>query len=80
VTLGAAGGSLGPLTSYTVGSTFNALAFGMAVADLDGQPDIVSANRQSQSVSVLLNTGSGTFAPNTAMRPATRPTRWWLPT
>ena len=40
---------------------------GVIAADLnaDGQPDLVSANLQASSVSVLLATGSGTFAART---------------
>src|SRR5262249_41375572 len=54
------------LPSFTLGGSFAAGAapFALTVADVNqaGKPDLVTANSNSNSVSVLLGTGDGNFA------------------
>ena len=54
------GPDFGPHVTYTVGSVPSSVAMG----DLDGDrhPDLVTANWNDDSISVLLNQGDGTFA------------------
>ena len=55
--------SFGPKTDFTTGSS----PFSVTSADFnaDGKPDLAVANRDSNSVSVLLGNGSGGFGPKT---------------
>ena len=61
VLLGLAGGGFAPVSNYSTGPS--SLPQGIAVADVngDGRPDLVTANDNNNTVSVLLNTG--TFTP-----------------
>jgi len=63
VLLGKGDGTLGDAIGYPAGAG----TFGLAAGDLngDGFPDIVTAGQRAQSVSVLLNTGKGTFTRGT---------------
>src|SRR5581483_10570988 len=51
-----------PAASYAVGS----FPYSVAVGDFngDGKPDLVTANNESNNVSVLLGNGDGTFQPH----------------
>ncbi len=65
VFMGDGRGNLSGPINYPVGnSSDNPSTRGLAVLDLngDGWTDIVTANRRHSNVSILLNTGSGTFA------------------
>ena len=59
--LGKGDGTFQSPTSYTVGTTPEAVA----VADLngDGKPDVIVGNRNSGNISVLLNAGNGSLLP-----------------
>ncbi|KAA9338731.1 T9SS type A sorting domain-containing protein [Hymenobacter busanensis] len=63
VLLGAGNGTLGTATVYSTGASSR--PWGVAAGDVngDGKPDIVTANRDNNSISVLLNTAI--FAPTT---------------
>ena len=65
-----------PLT-YAVGSRPR----GLAVHDIDGDglPDIAVANSNSSTISVLLNTGKGTFHGQQSMAVAERPVHLCIP-
>ncbi len=43
----------------------------------DGKVDVVVANRNSGTVSVLVNSGTGTFAPKVDYPTGSRPTFRW---
>ena len=60
VLLGLGDGGFAPQVTYRVGANPR----GVSVGDLngDGAPDIVTANQNDNTISVLLN-GAGTFAP-----------------
>lgn len=68
VLLGQAGSSFAPVVTYSTGA--NSAPVGIALSDVnaDGRPDIVTTNNGSNSVGVLLNTG--TFTPLATARPA----------
>ena len=56
-------GTFAAATNYSLAA--NSYPYGVAVGDFngDGKPDLVIANSDTASVSVLLNNGNGTFAP-----------------
>jgi hypothetical protein len=58
-------GTFTPQTNYSTGS--NSYPFGVAVVDVnsDSIPDIIVANSVSNNVGIFLNTGNGTFTPQT---------------
>ena len=58
--------SFGPMASYPVG--LNSAPLGIALADMngDGRPDLLTANDATQTVSLLLALGNGTFGPPAA--------------
>lgn len=62
VLLGNADGTFQPATTYDSGGTVSIF---VAVADLnvDGKPDLVVVNRNSNDIGVLLGNGDGTFQP-----------------
>lgn len=62
VLLGNADGTFQPATTYDSGGTVSIF---VAVADLnvDGKPDLVVVNRNSDDIGVLLGNGDGTFQP-----------------
>jgi len=60
VRLGNGDGSLGAAVSYAIGGIPSFIVIARDV-DLDGRLDLVSANRGSDDVSVLLGVGDGTF-------------------
>ncbi len=62
VLLGAGNGTFSSITEISVGST----PHGVAVLDVDGDgdPDIVNSNNGSNNLSLLVNNGSGSFAPS----------------
>ncbi len=64
VRLNQGNGVFGPFATYESGI----YVFGLACADFDGDghPDLATANFVSDSFSVLLNSGFGTFGPRTA--------------
>ncbi|HVS28724.1 MAG TPA: FG-GAP-like repeat-containing protein, partial [Solirubrobacteraceae bacterium] len=64
VLLNAGAGAFAAHVDYPVGPGAQG-PFDVAIGDIngDGKPDLVSANRDSSSVSVLMGNGSGTFAP-----------------
>ncbi|MFB7337742.1 FG-GAP repeat domain-containing protein, partial [Streptomyces adustus] len=59
-------------TDYPIGDV---ASFSVAVGDFngDGKPDLVTANYESGSVSVLLGNGDGTFAAKTDSRTGDNP-------
>jgi uncharacterized repeat protein (TIGR01451 family) len=65
VLLGNGDGTLRPAVSYGVGRGGDGAPVAVAVSDLnrDGKPDIITANRRTNDVSVLLGIGNGTFQP-----------------
>src|SRR5206468_498306 len=69
VLLGTGSGSFGPAANFPVEA--NAAPQSVAVGDLngDGNPDIVTANTNTQDLSVLLGTGSGSCGPPTNLGP-----------
>lgn len=56
--------TFGTQTSYATGTSPQSVAIGDVNGD--GRPDLVSANRGSNTVSVLLGNGDGTFQAQTA--------------
>lgn len=63
VLLGQAGGTFGAFAAYATGSA--TYPQGLAVADMnaDGRPDVVTANNDNNTISVLLGQAGGGFAP-----------------
>ena len=61
VLLGTGTGSFGGLATYSTGA--GSFPYGLAVADVngDGHPDVLTANIRTNSVAVLLGTGTGSF-------------------
>lgn len=53
--------SLGAFTSYATGATPE--SYEIADLNADGKPDVVTANLEGKSVSILLNSAHGRFAP-----------------
>ena len=74
--MGNGNGTFQPQQAFAVGSR----PYSVAVADLigDGRPDIVTTDYGSNSVSVLLNNGGGSFrrAADVRHRQRTGPDRW----
>lgn len=64
ILLGAGDGTFAPQATYAVGDDASATPSSVALADLDGdgQLDIITANGDSDDLSVLLGSGDGTFA------------------
>jgi hypothetical protein len=74
VLLGNGDGTFGPQQTFATGKVVS--NDGLAVADLngDGKPDIITANwASSNTVSVLLNNGEGTFQPQQTFATGTLP-------
>jgi hypothetical protein len=66
VLLGRGDGRLGPSHAYEIASPGDlGGAWSIATGDLngDGMPDVATGNLEAKSVSVLVNTGGGAFAP-----------------
>ncbi|WP_196292754.1 T9SS type A sorting domain-containing protein [Hymenobacter ruricola] len=67
VLLGTGTGSFGSVRTYSAGP--NSIPFDIAVGDVnnDGKLDLLTANAGSDTVGMLLGTGTGTFGPVTAL-------------
>jgi len=61
VLLGTGSGTFGAVTTYSLGTGNNPTALAVADVNGDGQLDLLTANYSSNTVSVLLSTGLGTF-------------------
>jgi hypothetical protein len=61
VLLGNSLGTLQPVTTYSVGSAARPLGLAVVDVNADGRPDILTANYNTNAVSVLLNAGAGTW-------------------
>ncbi len=61
VLLGTGSGALTNRTDYSVGTTSNPNSLAVADVNGDGYPDVLTANQGSNTVGVLLGTGSGGF-------------------
>ena len=65
VLLNRGNGTFTTQTAYSTGSGSNPSFVAAADVNGDSKPDIIVANYNTNNVGVLLNTGSGTFAPQT---------------
>ena len=74
--LGTGTGSFGAVTSFAVGQEFfQASPFSVAIGDLngDGKPDLAVTLQNSNKVSILLGTGTGSFGAPTNFAVGTQP-------
>jgi hypothetical protein len=54
-------GTFGPQKTYTVGQDQYPVSVAVVDVNGDGKPDLITANQTGNTVSVLLNSGNGTF-------------------
>lgn len=69
-------GQFAPSATYLVGSGANSLPFAVAAADLngDGSADLVTANNNNNSLTVLTNQGAGSFSISATLTVGALPT------
>ena len=62
VLLGKGNGTFNPQVKYSAGAGTDPIAIAVADFNGDGKPDLVVADSGSKGVSILMNTGTGTFS------------------
>lgn len=73
ILLGTGTGGFLPIPGQSVAAGTTPSAIAAADFNRDGLPDLATANRNGNSVTILLNNGTGSFAPATPIAPLTSP-------